>query len=488
MVTNGLPCTFSLLSPPYSGVGSRGYKWIALHIFPTIPALLRVGGPGCKWIALHLFPAIAALLRGWGPWLQMDCLAPFSYYPRPTPGLGTVVTNGLPCTFFLLSPPYSGVGGRGCKWTDLHLFPTIPALFRGLGSWLQMDCPAPFSYYPRPSPGLGTVDANGLPCTFSYYPRPTPVLGAVVTNGLPCTFFPLSPPYSGVGGPGCKWIALHLFPTIPALLRGWGLWLQMDCPAPFSSYPRPTPGLGAVVANGLPCTFFLLSPPYSGVGGRGYKWIALHLFPTIPTLLRGRGTWLQMDYLAPFSYYLCPTPGLGAVVTNGLPCTFFLLSPPYSGVGGRGFKWIALHIFPTIPALPRGWGPWLQMDFLAPFSYYHRLTPVFGAVVTNGLPCTFFLLSPPYSGVGGCGYKWIALNIFPAIPTLLRGWGPWLQIDCLAPFSYYPRPTPWLGAVVTNGLPCTFSLLSPPYSGVGGRGYKWTALYLFPTIPALLRG
>ena len=179
----------------------------------------------------------------------------------------------------------------------------------------------------------------------------------MVINGLPCTYFLLSPPYSGVGGRGCKLIALHLFPTNPALLRGWGLWLQMDCPAHFPYYPRPTPGLGAVVTNGLPCTFFLLSPPYSGVEGRGYKWIALHIFPANNALPRIWGPWLQMDCLAPFSYYPRPTPGLGAVVTNGLPCTFSLLSKPYSGVGGRGCKLITLHLFPTIPALLRSWGP-----------------------------------------------------------------------------------------------------------------------------------
>ena len=265
-----------------------------------------------------------------------------------------MVANGLPCTFFLLSPPYSGVGDRGYKWTALHLFPTFPALIRGCGPWLQMDCPAHFPCYPRPTPGLGAAVTNGLPCTFFLLSPPYSGLGAVVANGLPCTFFLLSPPYSGVGGRGCKWIALHLFPTIPALLRGWGPWLQMDCPAPFSYYPRPTPGLMAAVANGLTCTFFLLSPPYPGVWVRGYKWIALHPFPTIPALLRYWGPWLQMDCPAHFSHYPRPTPGLGVLVANGLPCTFFLLSPPYSGVGGCGYKWIALHPFPPIPALLRG--------------------------------------------------------------------------------------------------------------------------------------
>ena len=294
----------------------------------------------------------------------------------------------------------------------------------------------------------------------------------MVTNGLPCTFSLLSLHYSGVGGRGYKWIALHLFPTIPALLRGWGPWLQMDCLAPFSYYPRPTPGLGAVVTNGLPCTFSLLTTPFSGVGGRGYKWILLHIFPAIPAILRGWGPWLKMDCLAPFSYYPRPIPGFGAVVTNGFSCTYSLLSPPYSEVGGRGYKRIALHLFPTNPAFLRVWGPWLQMDCLAPFSYYPRPTPGLGAVVTNGLPCTFSLLTLPYSGVGGRGYKWILLHIFPAIPALLRGWGPWLQMDCPAHFPCYPRPTPWMRAVVTNGLTCTFSLLSPSYSVAAGHGYK----------------
>ena len=325
-----MSCTISLILPPY-----RGYKWIALHIFPAIPALLR----------------------GWGPWLQMDCLAPFSYYPRPTPGLGAVVANGLPCTFFLLSPRYSGIGGRGYKWIALHLFPTNHALLRGWGPWLQMDSLAHF------------------PC----YPCNTPWLGAVVKNGLPCTFFLLSPPYSGFWGRGYKWILLHIFPAIPALLRGWGPWLQMDCLAPFSYYPRLSPGLGAVVTNGLPCAFFLLSPPYSGVGGRGYKWTALHLFPTNPALLRGWGPWLQMDSLAHFPCYPCTSPGLGAVVTNGLPCTFSLLSPPYSVDAGRGYKWTDLHIFPAIPVLLRRCGPWIQMNCPAPFPHYPALTRSWGS-------------------------------------------------------------------------------------------------------------
>ena len=513
MVTNRFPCTISLLLPPYSEVGSPGYKCIALHPLP----------------------AITALHRGWVQRLQMDCLVPFPCCPRPTPGLvamvtnglsctfsllsslysrfGVVVTNGLPCTFSLLSlfytrfgvvvtnglscafslpyPPYSVIRGSGYKWNVLHRLPDITAL-----TWLQMDCLAPFSYYPRPTSGLGGVVANGLPCTFSL----------------------LTTPYSGVEGRGYKWIALHLFPTIPALLRGWGPWLQMDCPAHFPCYPRPTPGLGAVVANGLPCTFFLISPPYSGVGGRGYKWITLqifptnhalpricgcgykwillHIFPAIPALLRGSGQllqmdcpvpfltalpqgwgpWSQMDCLAPFPCYPGPTPELH----------LFQAIPAHFHDWGRGYKWNVLHIFPAIPALSRGWS----------HGYKWNVIYLFPAS----------LQSPPYADVGGRGYKRIALHILPDNTFLPGGWESWLQMDCLAPFACYPRPTPGLGAVVTNGLPCIFSFLSPPYSvvtngmpctfsllsrpypGVEGRSYKWIVLHIFHTIPALRRG
>ena len=72
-----------------------------------------------------------------------------------------------------------------------------------------------------------------------------------------------------------------------------------------------------MVIIGLPCPFSLILPPYLGAGGRCYKWFALHLFSPISP----------------------PYPEFGAMVTNGMPCLFL-----------------------SIPALPREWKPWLQMD------------------------------------------------------------------------------------------------------------------------------
>ena len=75
MITNGLPCTFSLLSPHYPVVGGRSYKWIALHLFSCYPhPTPGMRGRGYKWIALYLFAAYPALPQDWEPWLQMDCL------------------------------------------------------------------------------------------------------------------------------------------------------------------------------------------------------------------------------------------------------------------------------------------------------------------------------------------------------------------------------------------------------------------------------
>ena len=157
-----------------------------------------------------------------------------------------MVIIGLPCPFSLILPPYLGAGGRCYKWFALHLFPDIPALSRVRSHGYKWNA-LPFPFYPCPTPGMEAVVTDGL--------------WAVVTN---------------------------------------------DCPAPFLCYPHPTPWLGAVIANGLSFTCPLLSPSYPGVGGRGYKWIVLHLFLNYPR----------------------SNPGLRTVVSNGLPCTFSQLSPP----------------------------------------------------------------------------------------------------------------------------------------------------------------
>ena len=351
--------------------------------------------------SLHLPPDITALPR----------IAHFLYYPHPSPGLGAVVTNGLPCIFSLLTTPYPGfvvvvtngfsctfyllslhygIGGSGYKWIALYLL--LTTLPRDWGPWLQMDCLASFPCYPGPTPELYLLHA--IPAHFHDWGR------------------------------GYKWIALHILPDFTFLPGGWGPWLQMDCLAPFPCYPRPTPGWGAVVTNGLPCIFSFLSPPYS-------------LFPCYPG----------------------PIPGL-RVVTNGLSCTFFLLSPPYAGVGGHDYKWIALHHLLDITALTRFSAGHLSPIIPTPTTSY----PMFGAVVLNGMPCNLSLLFSPYHGFVGRDYKWITLQLLPAIPALHRS-----------------------GVVVINGLSCTFSQLSPPYPGVTGRGCKWNALHLFTAFPVLLR-
>ena len=152
--------------------------------------------------------------------IQMGCPAPFPCYPRSIPRLGVVVTNGLSCTFSLLSRPYPGVRGRGGKCIALHLFSAFPALPRK--PWFQIDCPAPFPCYLRHTLGFWSVVTNKFPAPFPCYARPTPGLGTMGINGLPCTFSLISPPYSGVGGHGYKWIALYRFPVITALPRDWG--------------------------------------------------------------------------------------------------------------------------------------------------------------------------------------------------------------------------------------------------------------------------
>ena len=287
VVTNGLPCTFSL--PPCPGIGVRGCKWIALHLFPAIPALLR----SCTFFMLS----------------------------PPIFMIGAVVTNGLPCTFSLILPSYPGVGDRGCKWIALHLFPAIPDLLRGGGPWLQMDCPASFPSCPRPTQWLQME----CPALFPCYPGPIPGL-RVVTNGLSCTFFLLSPPYAGVGGHDYKWIALHHQLDITALTRFSAGHLSPIIPTPTTSYPM----FGAVVLNGMPCKLSLLFSPYHGFVGRDYKWITLQLLPAIPALHRS-GVVVINGLSCTFSLLSPPNPGLRAVVANGMPCTFSLLSPSYYG-------------------------------------------------------------------------------------------------------------------------------------------------------------
>ena len=76
MVTDGLPCTISLLSPPYSEVRGRSYKGIALHLLPAISALPRLLGPWFQIDCSAPFPCYPALLWGSGPWLKIDCPAP----------------------------------------------------------------------------------------------------------------------------------------------------------------------------------------------------------------------------------------------------------------------------------------------------------------------------------------------------------------------------------------------------------------------------
>ena len=131
-----------------------------------------------------------------------------------------------------------------------------------------------------------------------------------------------------------------------------------------------------------------------------------------------------MNCFAHFPCYPRPTPWLEAMVTNGLPCIFSLLSTPYSGVGGHGYKLFDLHLLPDITALPRGWTPLLQVDCLAHFPRYPR--PILSSEPWLQMECpALSLLSPPYPGDGSRGYKWIALHLFPKIPALTHGWGPW---------------------------------------------------------------